>query len=185
MRKPLADFIRLEREKRNLTQQQLADLAGVSRWQLNTMENGKANPSLDFVVRVASAMELSEVPVAGLRLRAVSADLPAVVSARAAVMTADRAMQQYRHSVNELDGIAAELAEAAASLDEILTRMLAPGGSAAGVLAAADRLAATPPDDSARVGRALRELAEGTEGRVRIPRPEPAAKTAAKKRAAK
>ena len=70
MRKPLADFIRLEREKRNLTQQQLADLAGVSRWQLNTMENGKANPSLDFVVRVASAMELSEVPVAGLRLRA-------------------------------------------------------------------------------------------------------------------
>lgn len=48
--------IRAIRAKRNLTQQQLADLAGIPRATLATVEKDDANPSLAVVHKIASAL---------------------------------------------------------------------------------------------------------------------------------
>lgn len=47
---------RLRFEKGEMTQQALADLAGVSRQTIITIENGKYCPSLDLAFRIASAL---------------------------------------------------------------------------------------------------------------------------------
>lgn len=51
--------IRSIRGQRKLTQQQLADLAGVPRATLATVERDDANPSLAVVFKIATALELS------------------------------------------------------------------------------------------------------------------------------
>lgn len=43
---------------RALTQQQLADAAGIARGYLATLESGRANPSLKVVTRIAEALDL-------------------------------------------------------------------------------------------------------------------------------
>lgn len=55
----LARNLRGLRDTRGLTQQQLAERAGIPRPTLATLESGSANPTLQVVVRVASALNVS------------------------------------------------------------------------------------------------------------------------------
>jgi XRE family transcriptional regulator, regulator of sulfur utilization len=54
----LASNIRLLREARGLTQQQLAKLADIPRPTLTNLESGGANPTLAVLVKVAAALQL-------------------------------------------------------------------------------------------------------------------------------
>lgn len=51
--------IKQVREKKRMTQTELADVANVSRVMLNLVENGKANPSLGFLNKIAKALGCS------------------------------------------------------------------------------------------------------------------------------
>lgn len=52
----LANRLREERTRRNLTQAQLAELVGVSRKTINTVENGIFIPSTVLSLRLAKAL---------------------------------------------------------------------------------------------------------------------------------
>lgn len=51
--------IKQVREKKKMTQTELADAAKVSRTMLNLVENGKANASLGFMNKIAKALGCS------------------------------------------------------------------------------------------------------------------------------
>lgn len=51
--------IKQVREKKRMAQTELADAAKVSRTMLNLVENGKANPSLGFLSKIAKALGCS------------------------------------------------------------------------------------------------------------------------------
>jgi putative transcriptional regulator len=55
----LGNRLRVERAKRNLTQQALAELVGVSRKTINTIETGRFVPSTLVALRMARALEVS------------------------------------------------------------------------------------------------------------------------------
>lgn len=55
----LADNLRHLRKAADLTQQKLADMAGLPRATLASIEHGGANPGLDSVLRVATALDVS------------------------------------------------------------------------------------------------------------------------------
>ncbi len=59
----LQNTLRVERARRDLTQEQLADLVGVTRKTINTVENGRFIPSTYLALKLARALE---VPVEGL-----------------------------------------------------------------------------------------------------------------------
>lgn len=54
----VADTIRLERHRKKLSQDKLAEQAGISTKYLNSIENGKANPSIVVVVSICKVLEL-------------------------------------------------------------------------------------------------------------------------------
>ena len=56
--KELGDAVRAARRRHHMTQQALAERAGVSRYWLGDLERGQANPSWDVVARLATALEL-------------------------------------------------------------------------------------------------------------------------------
>jgi len=47
----------IRRESNNLTQEQVAKMAGVSRTMITEIENGKANPSVEVAKRIAAALD--------------------------------------------------------------------------------------------------------------------------------
>ncbi|MDC7683778.1 helix-turn-helix transcriptional regulator [Asticcacaulis sp. BYS171W] len=47
--------LKVLRAERDLTQEQLADLVGVSRYAINALETERHDPSLDLAYRIASA----------------------------------------------------------------------------------------------------------------------------------
>lgn len=51
------------RQRRKLSQEDLADLAGINRSQISLIENGRRQPGIETVVRLAGALE---VPIASL-----------------------------------------------------------------------------------------------------------------------
>ncbi|MCR5580951.1 MAG: helix-turn-helix transcriptional regulator [Pseudobutyrivibrio sp.] len=55
-RHSIARELRDMRHSLNITQQALADRAGTQKSNISRMESGKYNPSLDFLVKVASSM---------------------------------------------------------------------------------------------------------------------------------
>jgi len=55
----LANRIKSEREKVSLTQASLAELVGVSRKTINTVENGVFTPSATLAIKLATALGLS------------------------------------------------------------------------------------------------------------------------------
>jgi putative transcriptional regulator len=55
----LANRIKSEREKASLTQAALAELVGVSRKTINTVENGVFTPSATLAIKLAQALGLS------------------------------------------------------------------------------------------------------------------------------
>ena len=138
----LGNLIRLRRIERNLTVNRLAELADVSRGQLLQLEKGE-NVSLQFVVKVAAILELTELPLDGLRLRSAPLELAPIVRAVDAVAAAKRAIAQVHE-------VAAQLGEAEASLDELINQALATTGSARDVADASRRLASAPAEKRTR-----------------------------------
>lgn len=59
MSERLANRIKSEREKAALTQAALAELVGVSRKTINTVENGVFTPSATLAIKLAEALQLS------------------------------------------------------------------------------------------------------------------------------
>jgi putative transcriptional regulator len=59
----LQNTLRVERARRDLTQEQLADLVGVTRKTINTVENGRFVPSTLLALKLARALQ---VPVEAL-----------------------------------------------------------------------------------------------------------------------
>jgi transcriptional regulator with XRE-family HTH domain len=169
----LGDFMRITRQRRSLTQDRLADLAGVSRWQVVKMEQGE-NISIDFLLKVAGALELTEVPVDFVTLRQ--------PDTRALMVAAD-AIDLARSIIGPVRDSAADLDRAAETIDALLTRPQVPEESQRRIAAAAERLARTSPEHAEEVGRALRETAESSGKRVRPARAEAAARPPARRRA--
>ncbi len=54
----LENTIKLQRAKLNLTQEQLAELIGVTRKTINTIENGKFIPSTIIAIKMARVLHL-------------------------------------------------------------------------------------------------------------------------------
>ena len=59
MNEKLANRIKTEREKAALTQAALAEIVGVSRKTINTVENGVFTPSATLAIKLAKALGLS------------------------------------------------------------------------------------------------------------------------------
>jgi transcriptional regulator with XRE-family HTH domain len=176
MLEPLPALIRDRREQRKLTQGQLAELAGVSRAQLALLEAGKANITLEFLLKITRVLELTTVWVDGLNIRAASPDLKALVRAKEAVALA-------RELAGRFSGTVAELDAATASLDELISRPMPPAGAEAAIAESARQLTQLRGEERDQAGRTLRDLANGD--RVhRAERPE-TAKTPARKRTRK
>jgi putative transcriptional regulator len=55
----LGNHLRVERAKRSLTQQALAEMVGVSRKTINTIETGRFIPSTLVALRMARALQVS------------------------------------------------------------------------------------------------------------------------------
>lgn len=51
--------IRLLREARNLSQQDLADLCNFDKGDMSKIESGKANPTLKTLLKISQALELN------------------------------------------------------------------------------------------------------------------------------
>lgn len=151
MFEPLPAFIRLRRIQRNLTQDRLAKLAGVSRQQLAMLEEGK-NVSLAFLLKVANALELTELPVAALRLRAAPVDLVRTVHAADVVARLRQSAQQWANAAGELE-------EVSASLDALIDAARAAGVSGRDIVRAAERLESLPASEAHAAGEALRSAA--------------------------
>lgn len=56
--KIIADNIRIERLKKRLSQEQLAEKVNISTKYLNIIENRKANPTIVIVVKICSALNI-------------------------------------------------------------------------------------------------------------------------------
>lgn len=54
----LQNTLRVERARRNLTQDRLADLVGVTRKTINTVENGRFIPSTYLALKLARVLEV-------------------------------------------------------------------------------------------------------------------------------
>lgn len=55
----VGENIRLFRDKRSLTQERLAELAGIHRISLSLIESGRQRPSLDTATAIARVLEVS------------------------------------------------------------------------------------------------------------------------------
>ena len=54
----VAENIRLQRLKRRLTQEKLAEMSGLSTKYINSIETGKVNPSIAVVVSICSSLNI-------------------------------------------------------------------------------------------------------------------------------
>lgn len=167
MFEPLPDVIRMRRKERNLTQEQLARMAGVSRRQLSLLEDG-ANVSLVFLLKVAKALELNDLQIAALRLRSAPPELGSLIVAADAIATAQEIVSQF-------SDLAAQLDEAAAIIHALVERATAAAGPTRTRIEAVEEAAV--------------RLEKAPAGRRAIPPPKPAAaaragaKVAARRRA--
>ncbi|WP_225442519.1 helix-turn-helix transcriptional regulator [Paenibacillus lycopersici] len=55
----LENTIKVQRAKKSLTQEQLAELVGVTRKTINTIENGKFVPSALLAIKLAKVLEVT------------------------------------------------------------------------------------------------------------------------------
>ena len=56
--KQVAETIRMERFRQRLSQEKLAEMAGISTKYLNSIENEKVNPSITIVVQLCDVLNL-------------------------------------------------------------------------------------------------------------------------------
>lgn len=170
MFEPLPTMVRLERERQGLSQLALANLAGLSRNTIVTLEAGEENVSLAVLLKIARALKMTELRVGDLDLVPASPDVRVLLLATEAIELAEDVL-------DHADTSRQDLARLSASISGLLHKSLQPGRlrDDAGVGKAAERLASRPADGS--TGRALRELAEGAD---RVPRSPARAKQGAK-----
>lgn len=173
----LGNLLRLRRQERNLSQERLAEMASISRGQLALMEKGE-NVSLQFLVKVANALELSELPIDGLRLREAPPELDSIIRAADAVATARRALAQMAGQAASSDK---QLDDAGNAFGALIERALSPAGSTRVITEAAQRIGARPAADHDRIAAGLRELASTKAPRAK--RPADAGTPAARRRA--
>jgi transcriptional regulator with XRE-family HTH domain len=57
-RRAIGDHIRVARLNGNLTQEKLAELAGMDRQAINRIEQGHSSAKLDNLIRIAAALEV-------------------------------------------------------------------------------------------------------------------------------
>ena len=57
--KKLNNTLKVQRAKKDLTQEQLADLVGVTRKTINTVENNKYIPSTYLALKLSQALEVT------------------------------------------------------------------------------------------------------------------------------
>jgi transcriptional regulator with XRE-family HTH domain len=161
----LGNFLRLRRQERNLSQERLAEMASISRGQLALMEKGE-NVSLQFLVRVANALELSELAIDGLRLREAPPEL-------ASIIRAAHAAASVRQVLAEVAGLAAEkdeeLDDAQKVFGALIDRALSPAGSTRAITEGAERMRGRPAADHDRIAAGLRELASNKPPRAKRP----------------
>lgn len=176
MFEPLGHTIRARRIDRKLSQEALARLAGVSRRHLALLEKDEANVSLLILIRIARALEITEVAVGGLCVRAAPPELEPQLEAMDAVAAARRAVAETTATLAAID---ARLENSTRLLDDVIGRALASAGDGRAIIDAALRL----EKEGAAVGETLRDLS--APARVSVPpirRKPVAAKTAARKR---
>lgn len=56
--KEVADNIRIERLRRRLSQEKLAEMVDISTKYLNMIENRKANPTIVIVIKICQALDI-------------------------------------------------------------------------------------------------------------------------------
>lgn len=56
--KTIADNIRIERLRKRLSQEKLAEIIGISTKYLNMIENNKTNPTIVIVVKICNALKI-------------------------------------------------------------------------------------------------------------------------------
>ena len=173
MFEPLGKFIRLRRVQRNLTQDGLAQLAHVSRRQLALVEEGE-NVSVLFLVKVARALELTELPIGELRLRAAPPELAPIVRAADLLERLKPALAAWASAEQQINDVSA-------SLDDLIGNALASGASARDIIEVAERLSNIPAAERPAAGETLRALS-AREPRARSSRSKPRAAGAAKRR---
>ena len=150
MFEPLCHVIRLRRLQRNLTQERLAKLAGVSRRQLSLLEEGR-NTSLLFLMKIAKVLELTELPIGDLRLRASQPELSTIVLAA-------ETLERLKPFLPVWAGAAEQIQDASASLEQLIGKTLASGLSTGAIDEAAERLANTPAEERGATAETLRSL---------------------------
>ena len=55
----VADNIRIERLRKRISQEKLAELVGISTKYLNMIENKKANPTIVVVIKICQTLDLT------------------------------------------------------------------------------------------------------------------------------
>lgn len=175
MFEPVADVIRLRRRQLNLTQEEVAKLAGVSRRQLSLLEQGH-NVSLAFLLKVTKALKMTELMIDDLRLRPAAPELGALVVAADAVAMAQQVL-------GEVAGLSERLNGAAGKLDALVERAMSSRMATEAIAQAADRLASRPASEQEAVASTMRDIANSTPARGGArPRTPPAKVTARKRR---
>lgn len=56
--KTIADNIRIERLRKRLSQERLAEMVGISTKYLNMIENNKTNPTIVIIVKICNALQI-------------------------------------------------------------------------------------------------------------------------------
>ena len=133
MFEPLPTLIRLQREALGLTIDALSALAGVSRTRLITLEKGDDNISLELLVKVANALQMSELRIGGLRVTAATQNFKEKAVAAEAIEVARKVAQQAAGALAEIDRVAGPVYEA---LAPVITKRVPASGAEAGPKAA-------------------------------------------------
>jgi transcriptional regulator with XRE-family HTH domain len=126
MFEPLPSLIRLHREMQGLTIDALAVMAGVSRTRVIALEKGNDNVSLDILVKIANALEITELRIGRLRLIGAAPDAQAVIAAADAVHAAQRVVDQAAKLTEQAAALRSEIEGVAGPLDEFLSTILTP-----------------------------------------------------------
>jgi transcriptional regulator with XRE-family HTH domain len=175
---PLGDIIRRRRMERNLSQEALAKLADVSRRHLALLESNTANVSVLILMKIARALELSELAIGDLCLRAAPPEIPSLLAAAAEVESATKAVAEARA---QLAAFEVRLEKSAKLIHAVIRRALRSAGSQREVI---DAALSMEKEDSAAIGETLADLIVPTPPSAVPERYEPAAaKAAARKRA--
>ncbi len=174
---PLGDIIRRRRIERNLSQEALARLAGVSRRHLALLESNTANVSVLILMKIARALELTELAIGDLCLRAAPPELPALF---AAAHDVEKARQAVARASAELADFEVQLGKSGAVLAAVIRRALASAGSRREAIDTARQL---EREEGIALGETLADLIVPAPPPAVPARPEPASAHAARKRA--